>query len=67
MPWDSWSAGRVWIGSDGEKTYYVRIDGRYVSTREHSEDGALAWMARGRGSAPQRPVDRRVHRALPEQ
>jgi hypothetical protein len=46
MPWDTWSAGRVWIGNDGTRTYYVRIGGRYVSTREHTEDGALAWMIR---------------------
>jgi integrase len=46
MPWDTWSGGRVWIGLDGRKTYYVRVDGRYVSTRERSEDGAFAWMVR---------------------
>jgi integrase len=46
MSFTTWSGGRVWIAKDGTKTFYVRVGGRYVSTREHTEDGALAWMIR---------------------
>jgi integrase len=59
MPWERWSAGRIWVGKDGRKTYYGDIGGRAVSLRRHTEEDALAELIRLNvgGSAPSPPLN----------